>query len=135
MDNLDLCTIVIHWLYENKDIESDTAPVHYLKTSFVEKIRYKTIFFAPAKLSISFSVAFKSRWPFHHFFIVFIYYWGGYRVTFNNISVTSWWSVLLVKETGVPGENHGPIASHWQTLSHNVVSSTPRHERDSNSQF
>ena len=25
----------------------------------------------------------------------------------------------------VPGENHRPAASHWQTLSHNVVSSTP----------
>jgi hypothetical protein len=31
-------------------------------------------------------------------------------------------SVLLVEETGVPGENHRPSASHWQTLSHNVVS-------------
>jgi hypothetical protein len=31
-----------------------------------------------------------------------------------------------VEETGVPGENHRPAASHWQTLSHNVVSSTPR---------
>jgi hypothetical protein len=29
------------------------------------------------------------------------------------------------------GEKHRPAASHWQTLSHNVVSSTPRHERDS----
>ena len=26
--------------------------------------------------------------------------------TFNNISVTLWQSVLLVEETGVPGENH-----------------------------
>jgi hypothetical protein len=51
-------------------------------------------------------------YPFHHFFIVFIYYWGGYRVTFNNMSVISWRSVLLVEETGVPWENHGPIASH-----------------------
>jgi hypothetical protein len=32
-----------------------------------------------------------------------------------------WQSVLLVKETGVPGENHKPVASHWQTLSHNVL--------------
>jgi hypothetical protein len=37
-----------------------------------------------------------------------------------------WRSVLLVEETRVPGENHQPVASHWQTLSHNVVSSTPR---------
>jgi hypothetical protein len=34
----------------------------------------------------------------------------------------------LVEETGVPGENHLPATSHWQTLSHNVVWSTPRHE-------
>ena len=27
-------------------------------------------------------------------------------------------------ETWIPGENHWPVASHWQTLSHNVVSST-----------
>ena len=24
----------------------------------------------------------------------------------------TWWSVLLVGETGVPGENHQPVASH-----------------------
>jgi len=49
-----------------------------------------------------------------------------FNSTFNNISVTSWRSVLLVQETGIPGENHRPAASHWQTWSHNVVSSTPR---------
>jgi hypothetical protein len=32
--------------------------------------------------------------------------------SFNNISVISWWSVLLVEVTGVPGENHRPAASH-----------------------
>ena len=33
--------------------------------------------------------------------------------TFNNISVISLLSVLLVEETGgVPGENHRPAASH-----------------------
>jgi hypothetical protein len=47
------------------------------------------------------------------------------NATFNNISVISWRSVL-VEETGVPGENHRPVANHWQTLSHNVVSSRPR---------
>ena len=42
------------------------------------------------------------------------------NTTFNNISAISWRSVLLVEETG---ENHR------RTLSHNVISSTPRHER------
>jgi hypothetical protein len=29
-----------------------------------------------------------------------------FYATFNNISVISWQLVLLVEETGVPGENH-----------------------------
>ena len=56
------------------------------------------------------------------------------NATFNNISVILWRSVLLVEETGVPRENHRRVASHWQTLSHNVVSSTPRHEQESHNQ-
>ena len=43
------------------------------------------------------------------------------RAIFNNSSVISWMSVLLVEGTRGPGENHQPAASHWQTLSHNVV--------------
>jgi hypothetical protein len=40
------------------------------------------------------------------------------KVDTDNItnSVISWRSILLVEETGVPGENHRPVASHWQTL-------------------
>jgi hypothetical protein len=34
------------------------------------------------------------------------------NVTFNNISaVVSWRSVLLVEETGGPGENHRPVVN------------------------
>jgi len=52
-----------------------------------------------------------------------------FNATFNNISAISWRQVLLVEETGVPGENHQPALNHWQTLSHNVVSSTPRRRK------
>jgi hypothetical protein len=55
-----------------------------------------------------------------------------FNATLNIISAISWPSVLLMEETGVPGENHRPVASQRQSLLHNVVSSTPRHERDSN---
>ena len=48
------------------------------------------------------------------------------NATFNNISAISWRSVLLVEETGAPEKKHRPVASHRQTLSRNVVSSTPR---------
>jgi hypothetical protein len=58
-----------------------------------------------------------------------------FNATFNNISAISWWSVLLVEESRGPGENHRPVASHWQTLSHTALSSTPRHEWGSNSQL
>ena len=59
----------------------------------------------------------------------------GVKATFDNIWVISSRSIILMDETGVHGENHPPVASHRQTLSHNVVSSTPRHECDSNSQL
>ena len=36
-----------------------------------------------------------------------------FQATFNNISVISWWSVLLVEEAEEPGENHRPWASNW----------------------
>ena len=49
----------------------------------------------------------------------------AFNATFNNILVLSWRSVVLVDETGVPGENHRPAASHWYTLSHNVTLSKP----------
>jgi len=50
-----------------------------------------------------------------------------FNATFNNISVISWRSVLLVeKTTDLPQVTY--------KLSHNVVSSAPCHERDSNSQ-
>jgi hypothetical protein len=52
-----------------------------------------------------------------------------FNATFNNISV------ILVEETEVPRENHRPVASQWQALIHNVVSSTPHHEQGSNSQL
>jgi len=35
-----------------------------------------------------------------------------FNATFNNISVISWRSVLLMEENEVRGENHTPVASH-----------------------
>ena len=42
-------------------------------------------------------------------------WYGWYMVfnaTFNNISVISWRSVLLVEEIAVPGGNHRHVTSH-----------------------
>ena len=52
-----------------------------------------------------------------------------FNTFFNNISVMSWQSVLLVEETGIPGENHRPVTSYWQTLSYRgccIEYTTPR---------
>jgi hypothetical protein len=68
---------------------------------------------------------------------VFQLYHGKNKLIFSErmmISVISWWSVLLVEETGGPWENHRPVTSHCQTLSHNVLSNTSCNEQDSNSQ-
>ena len=43
------------------------------------------------------------------------FFWGGggvFNAPFNNISAISWRSVLLVEDSGVPGENHRPVAGH-----------------------
>jgi hypothetical protein len=42
----------------------------------------------------------------------YIVWYIVFNATFNNISVISWQSLLLVEETGVPGENHRSVASH-----------------------
>jgi len=58
-----------------------------------------------------------------------------FNAPFNTILAIPCRSVLLVEETRIPCENHWLVASHWQTLSHNVVSSSPRHERGQNPQL
>ena len=68
--------------------------------------------------------------PKHHYllYILIVRARGSamvFNATFNIILVISWRSVLLLEETGVPEENHRPVGSHCQTLSHNVVSSRP----------
>jgi hypothetical protein len=57
-----------------------------------------------------------------------------FNTTFNNISVISWQSVLLVGKIWVPGEISDLPQVTDKQLSHNVVSNTPRHEWNSNAQ-
>jgi len=49
-----------------------------------------------------------------------------FNTTFNNISVISWRSVLLVEETGVHRENHDLSQVTDKLYHNNVVSSSPR---------
>ena len=91
-----------------------------LRTTFHNKIKHV---FLHSNESLKYSVTGKDWW---HSLIEAL--WFGFMVfsvTFNNISVITWRSVLLVEETGGPGENHRLVASHRQTLSHNVVHFSP----------
>ena len=54
-----------------------------------------------------------------HFYFFFTHGQCVYMMVISLLSV-------LLEETGVPGENPQPIASLYETFSHNVVSSTPR---------
>jgi len=36
-----------------------------------------------------------------------------FNTTFNNISVISWQSILLVEANGVPGKNHRKSLTNW----------------------
>ena len=72
-----------------------------------------------------FSTTYHRSW---FFVCLFVFIGGGgvmvFNATFNNISVILRWSVLLLEETELPWDNTWPAASHWQTLSHNVVCET-----------
>ena len=43
-----------------------------------------------------------------------------FNATFNNITVISWWSVLLVEETGVPGEKTTDLSQDTDKLNHKM---------------
>ena len=47
-----------------------------------------------------------------HMILILDYWSMVLNVTFNKIPVISWQSVFLLEETGAPGENHRPGASH-----------------------
>jgi hypothetical protein len=47
-------------------------------------------------------------------------------VWFRYVVFNATFNILFGEEAGVSDENHLATVSHWQTLSHNVVSSTSR---------
>jgi hypothetical protein len=58
-----------------------------------------------------------------------------FNATFNNILVISWWLVYWRRKPEYPVKTTNLPQVTEQTLSHNVVSSTPRHGRGLNSQL
>jgi hypothetical protein len=72
------------------------------------------------------------NWMEKHFIWSFISR-NRFKISFENPGHLYVGYIVVVSFIG--GENHGLAASYWQALSHYVVSSTLRHERDSNSQL
>ena len=130
-------TVYVHCLY-NKNIytcgeRGKNSSIFYLFLKVVQNKLYtcRTIFQFQNTLEKVWNLKFHCNLQYlhAHCIMVILKVWFRFVVfnaTFNNISV------LLVEETR---ENHRPVASHWQTLSHNVLSSTPCHEQGSNSQL
>jgi hypothetical protein len=77
-------------------------PIEYTNVAWLKKNYFHiSVFFTfshqlPCSLTFTFSS--------FGFFMVF-------NTTSNNISAISWWSILLVEEPGVPGENHRLVGS------------------------
>ena len=95
-----------------------TNGYHYFRKNIAPVVTTNIIIFARFCTN-------RQHW-YHYLHRGFRFRFMVFNVTFNNISATSWRSVLLMEETGEAGENHRPVVRHWQTLSHNVISSAPR---------
>ena len=123
-DNLiEFCYLIVHEIWSDKRAKvafswrDSTTSIHwpYFYTSlfmignFCDQICVGLLLFL-VYYQIMVRV-FTCRWV----FMVF-------NTTFSNISVILWQSVLWVDETG---ENHQPVASHWQTLSHCIEYTLP----------
>jgi hypothetical protein len=91
--------------------------------------------FEGTNLRLSFNIKHKPSWSTTFKDLRVWFRFMVFNAIFNNISAISWQSVFFVDETRAPWENHRPVASHWQTVSRIVVSSTHRHEQVSNSQL
>ena len=110
-------------LNTNKSINqyNHTNPLIFIsgnvKWNLHKKIKWPKICHFKAKDSSSNFTASRNIFIFFYFYICLIVF----KATFNTISVILWQSVLLVEETVEPGENHRPVANHWQTLFYALI--------------
>ena len=108
------------WFSPGTPASSTTKTVRYDIAEILLKVALNTI-------NQSINQSFSSLFIHDQNIFIFLHYSSirGVRVrnivlnaTFNNISVISWRSVLLVEETKVLGKNHQPSASHTDKLYH-----------------
>ena len=110
---------------------SDTGSAHWASSFEMWSKEYFHRLSSPYKIS---DILYPSVYPFifskqpiyafilnkqMYVFILYIVWWYLTPLSTKFSYIVA--SVLLMGETGRSGENHQPIASHWQTLSYNVV--------------
>ena len=118
---------IVHSLYWLKNIPHININLYSVMWIFVLKIQKDLrIFVLKIQKDLSTRRKLIAWKPLMFWFGLVLWCLFKLNAIFNNISVVSWRSVLLVEETGIPGENYWPVVSHWQNWTHNVVSSTPR---------
>jgi hypothetical protein len=108
-----LTITTVKWKYKS-DVHSDKI---LSKFHGINSIREKPIFLAFLN-QIVHDFQNRKKWILKFSFtrtalLKTIVLFSGWFMVFSNISVISWRSVLLVEETGIPGENHRPVANHW----------------------
>ena len=95
---------------------------HFFRQAlFHDKMKNKTCHTVDLRVRVTFTTT--------HFFKEKFINFGDELKIYNKTRVNGYSekrSVLLTEETRIPTENHRPVASHWQNLSHNIVLSTPR---------
>ena len=127
--NTTLCDKVCQWLATGRWFSSGTPPLerYWVMGLEINSFLASTMRMPFPKSSQGIFYALEPwRFPSRahtKWFVGLVHLW--WLAQLSLISVISWRSVLVVVETG---ENHRPAASHWQTLSNNVVSSIHRHD-------
>ena len=89
--------------------------IYNLLVIYEENSLFSNIIDLGSKTGLSGAIL-KEGHPLWWIIIVLFVYLMVFNTTFKNISIISWRSVLLLDETGRPGENHQPVASHWSNF-------------------
>jgi len=110
---LNWCIVINIGLTVNRHFEEYTGLFH-AQTSSLYYQEDNLLIFCPLVLVLHVVLIF-SVW---FMFVCFVWW---FLTPLSTIFQPYHSRVLLVEETGGPGENHRPVTSHWQTLLHNVV--------------
>ena len=99
---------------------------HYICTRILDKNSSTTSSLVTQQQKIleklAVPVLFKQFWQYNLYQYCWLVWFMVFNANFNNISVISWWSVLLVEETGVPGDKQRLVENTGITsITHTIL--------------